>query len=433
MRSVTRPNVCALYAGALLLVHYLFLPYGGYARMMEGKYHCFLVLTLAWLAAMCAARGGPCRFTASHVCALAYLGASALSALCSPYGTATLLGGSRRDGLLTLALYVAVFLLLSWDLHSDTLLPWLTAGAVTLCCALTLVQLAGRNPLWLYPAGLNYYDGDGAYLGFYAGTSGNVDFTAFLLALAVCVLAFAAARTRRWGLLPAALLAAWVLWRLDVAAAWVGVGCAAVWGLALLFHGKRRLMLCVSAAISLLFVLLVFVYTGSNQTLAQAHALLHGEFDPSFGAERLRIWRDCLPLVRERPLLGGGPDTLWLRGVEPFSWYLPERVVPSDVTAAHNEYLNILVNQGALALAAYAALLGTALARCFRRAEEPRFAVCGVGLLCYAAMACFSISTCITAPYVWMLLALCSQPKGRKNTVEKQDEWHYNYSDRLRN
>jgi len=410
VRTVDRPRLCALYACALLGVHYLFLPYGGYARMMEGKYHCFLALTLVWLAAMCAARRGRAlRFTAAHWCAAAYLAASALSALCSPYGAATLLGGSRRDGLLTLALYVATFLLLSRDLRAERWMLRLVAASSALCCLLTLVQLAGRNPLALYPAGLNYYDGDGAYLGFYAGVSGNVDFTAFLLALAVCVLAFAAVRTRRWALLPAAALAAWVMWRLDVATARVGVGCAAVWGLALLFPKKRRAMLLSSLALCLLFVLFVFCYTGSNQTLAQAHALLHGEFDPSFGSERLRIWRDCLPLVRERWLLGGGPDTLGLRGVEPFSWYLPDRVVPSDVTAAHNEYLNILVNQGAIALAAYAGLLGTALARCFRRAAEPRYAVCGAGLLCYAAMAFFSISTCITAPYVWMLLALCSQ------------------------
>ena len=414
MRSESRAaRVRTLYACALLTVHYLFLPYGGYARMMEGKYLCFLALSLGFLAALCFVTPAErLRLTPPQWCALAYLGASALSALCSPYGAATLLGGSRRDGLVTLALYAACYLALSRRFPGERLLLWLAAGAASVCCLLTLVQLAGRNPLWLYPAGLTYYDGDGAYLGFYAGTSGNIDFTAFLLALALCVLICAAVRLRLWALLGVAALLAWVLRRLDVSAAWVGVGCAALWGLALLVPRKRRSMLCASAVLSVLLVIFVWCYTGGNQTLSQAHALLHGEFDPSFGSERLRIWRDCLPLVRERPLLGGGPDTLGLRGVEPFSWYLPGRVIPSDVTAAHNEYLNILVNQGALALAAYLGLLGTTLSRCFRRAEEPRYAVCGAGLLCCAAMAFFSISTCITAPYVWLLLALCAEKKN---------------------
>ncbi len=376
---------------------------------MEGKYHCYLALALGFLAASCAVTPLERRsLSAAEWFAAAYLGASALSALCSPYGGAALLGGSRREGLLMLTLYVACYLLLARGMRRRRLLLGLTAASTALCCLLTLAQLAGRNPLGLYPDGLNYYDGDAAYLGLYAGTAGNIDFTAFLLALALCVLACAALREHLWALLPAAALALWVLWRLDVAAAWMGVCCAALWSPALLLPEKRRAMLAVSVIMCILCVIFALLYTGNNQTLLQAHEILHGNIDPSFGAERIRIWRDCLPLVRERPLLGGGPDTLGLRGVEPFPWYLPDRVVPSDVTAAHNEYLNILVNQGVFALAAYLGLLGISLARCFRRAAEPRFAVCGAGLLCYAAMACFSISTCITAPYVWLLLALCS-------------------------
>ena len=413
-RSGARAGRAAyLYAAVLVTAFYLFLPHGGYARMMEGKYAAFLTLTLGFLAAMCALapRETP-RMTAMGGCAAAYLACSALSAACSPHGAAALLGGSRRDGLLTLALYAALFFLFARYLRADKRLLWLAALSVTLCDLLILAQLAGKNPLGLYPAGLTYYDGDGAYLGFYAGASGNIDFTAFLLALALAAFAAAVARLRLWGLLPAMALTLWALYRLGVSAAWVGLSVAAAWGLALLFPRRKRAMLLLSAALTLLALLLVWRYDGGNVTLSQASRLLHGEYDPSFGAERLRIWRDCWTLVRKRPLLGGGPDTLGLRGIEPFAWYLPSGAVPADVTAAHNEHLNILVNQGALALAAYLALLAVALVRCFRRSREPRFAVCGMGLLCYAAMACFSISTCLTAPYVWLLLGQAAQNDG---------------------
>ena len=423
-------RVSYLYACALTVALYLFLPYGGYERMMEGKYACFLALTLGYIAAMCAVLpAARPRMTPLRWCAAAYFALSAVSALLSPYGTATLLGGPRHDGAVTLALYAAAFWLLSRWLRADVRLIGLTAFSVTLCDVLTLLQLAGKNPLWLYPAGLDYYDGDAAYLGFYAGTSGNVDFTAFLLALAVCVLAAAALRLRLWALAPTLALTLWVLWRLGVSAAWVGLAAAAVWCPALLVPARRRTMLLLSAALTLLALVLVWSYGGDDRTLTEASRLLHGEFDPSFGSERLRIWRDCLTLVRERPLFGGGPGTFWLRGIEPFAWYLPDRVVPSEVTAAHNEYLNVLVDQGAFALAAYLALLAAALVRCFRRAAEARFVVCGAGLLCYAAMAFFSISTCITAPYVWLLLALCAGEGGgtdREKTVENNAASNYN-------
>lgn len=430
MRRIARSEALAgrvsyLYACALVTALYLFLPYGGYGRMMEGKYICFLALTLGYFAAMCAVapsqepRMMPMLCAAKEQClmriaAAAYFACSAASALFSPYGAATLLGGSRRDGLLTLALYAAAFYCLSRYLRPDRRLLYLAALSVTLCDLLALLQLAGRNPLWLYPAGLNYFDGDAAYAGFYAGVSGNVDFTAFLLALAVCMFTFAIVRLRLWTLAPSAALTLCVLYRLGVAAAWVGLACAAVCGLALLYPERRAAMLCISAALMLAALAFVWRYSGGSQTLTEASRLLRGEFDGSFGSGRLAIWRDCLYLARERPLFGSGPDTLWLRGVEPFVWYRDGVATPVDITAAHNEYLNILVNQGALALAAYLALLALALARCFRHGSEPRFALCGAGLLCYAAMASFSISTCITAPYVWLLIAV-QMPRSALN------------------
>jgi len=419
---VERPTrIAGWYACALVSVFFLLLPPRGYGWMMETKYAAFLLLTTLYLAAALAdglarARGGAPRkplasprMTAPARCAAAYLACSAVSALLSPYGAQTLLGGPRRDGLVTLSLCVAVFFLLARDLRPDRRLLYLAAGAATLCDALVLAQLTGRNPLRLYPGNWNYYDGDVSYAGFYAGTAGNIDFTAFLLALAVCVLLFALARLRLWTLAPTAALTLYVLYRLGVAAAWVGLACALVWGLPLLFPGNRKRMAALSAVLTLGAVVLLWRYGGENRTLAEAAALLHGEADGGFGSGRVAIWRECWELARERPLFGGGPDTLWLRGVEPLTWFRNGTATPVDITAAHNEYLNILVNQGAFALCAYLALLGSALLRCFRRAREPAFALCGAGLLCYAAMAPFSISTCITAPYVWLLLALAAQ------------------------
>ena len=189
-------RISYLYALALLTVYALFLPLGGYERMMEGKYRAFLLLSLGYVLAMTALGAWKAVRWREPMClaALAYLALTALSAALSPYGTAVLLGGTRRDGLLTAALYIAVFLLLARHLRPDRRLLYAAAVSAALCDLLVLVQLTGRNPLWLYPAGLNYFDGDVAYSGFYAGAAGNIDFTAFLLAL--CAAAMAAAEAR---------------------------------------------------------------------------------------------------------------------------------------------------------------------------------------------------------------------------------------------
>lgn len=49
----------------------------------------------------------------------------------------------------------------------------------------------------------------------------------------------------------------------------------------------------------------------SEGAAGEFHALLHGQAEASFGSGRLRIWQEVLHLIGERPLLGGGPDTLW--------------------------------------------------------------------------------------------------------------------------
>ena len=308
-------RISYLYALALLTVYALFLPLGGYERMMEGKYRAFLLLSLGYVLAMTALGAWRAVRWREPMClaALAYLALTALSAALSPYGTAVLLGGTRRDGLLTAALYIAVFLLLARHLRPDRRLLYAAAASAALCGLLVLVQLTGRNPLWLYPAGLNYFDGDVAYSGFYAGAAGNIDFTAFLLAL--CAAAMAAALVRGWSgwLLAPFALTMWTLWQLRVAAALLGLAVTAVLGLPLLFPRRRRAMWALTLLLTAAAFALIWFFPGDGGTLSELHRLLHGDVDLTFGSSRLLIWRSLLPLIAERPLLGGGCGTLYLR------------------------------------------------------------------------------------------------------------------------
>ena len=399
------------YALALLTLYALYLPIGGYARMMEGKYHLFLVLSLGYVLAMtlCGAWRGVRLRGGMERAALAYLALAALSAALSPYGSAVLLGGTRRDGLLTIALYVACFLLLARYLRPTRRLLYAAVGSAALCDLLILLQLTGKNPLWLYPAGLNYFDGDVAYAGFYAGTAGNIDFTSFLLALCAAAMAAAFVRGRsKWLLAPLALTI-WTLWRLRVAAALVGLALTALLSLPLLFPRRRRAMWLLVTLFGAAGLLFAWSYSGENQTLTELHHLLHGQWDAGFGSGRLAIWRALVPLIAERPLFGGGCGTLYLRDLEPFYLYHNGTVIHSAITSVHNEYLGILVDQGALALAAFLVLCALALRRAYRRAEHDRCAISGTALLCYLVMAFFSVATCITSSYLWLLLALLAR------------------------
>ena len=75
-------RISDLYALALLTVYALFLPLGGYERMMEGKYRAFLLLSLGYVLAMTALGAWKAVRWREPMClaALAYLALTTLSA-----------------------------------------------------------------------------------------------------------------------------------------------------------------------------------------------------------------------------------------------------------------------------------------------------------------------------------------------------------------
>jgi O-antigen ligase len=77
------------------------------------------------------------------------------------------------------------------------------------------------------------------------------------------------------------------------------------------------------------------------------------------------------------------------------------------IDTAHNEYLNILVNEGALALCSYLAALIAFFVVFFRKnGDNDMLAICGSGVFCYCIQAFFGMRMCITAPFFWLLWAL---------------------------
>ena len=171
----------------------------------------------------------------------------------------------------------------------------------------------------------------------------------------------------------------------------------------------RRIFTTLSAAAIAAGFAALYFYNGFPEGfLSQAHQLLHGRWDDSFGSHRLFIWRQVWDLVREAPLLGGGPDTLGLRGLEGFSRYneATASVVTSGIDAAHNEFLNIWVNQGLFALAAYCGALAVSAVRWWKDPGSCAKSVAGAAAMFYLIQSFFGISMCLSAPYLWIALAV---------------------------
>ena len=447
-----------------------FSPGGGYLRISGFKYILYLCLTVPWLLLTSRKALEHLRTGLHSPMQWAVLGLlvwSLVSVLFSPWPGVALLGGGRHEGYVTLLLYGlgCLWISVTWEPGRRPLL-WPAMG-LGLLDALCLLQLAGLDPLGLYPPGMGWRDANVLYPGSYLGSVGNAGSAGAVLCTASALLFLALLRRggKRWLLLIPMLPAGFILGQSHVEAAvlaltvllflsplaavrslnalgrwltvaplvliclfprlWRCLGPLSLAGftlLCLLRGGERsspllrRIIAAATLTLLALTPLLILHYTGDTSLLLEAGAVLKGDFRDSLGSGRIYIWRQVLAAVPRSPILGFGPDTLGLLKLPPYVWYSPEagKAVISSIDAAHCEYLQTLICQGMPAALCHLALPVIALLRFLRRGDTAA-GVCAGGALCYGVQACFGISACAAAPLFWLLLG-CSEAMLAKSS-----------------
>lgn len=420
-----------VYVGLALSAFLLYPGRGGYETITEEKFRVFFFLTAAYAVLMLvlavefllvgrwkvpSVRALWANRNLVQILILAYWLWTALSTVCSPNRQTAFWGTGRLDGFLTSSLYCIAFFLVSTLARPEKWQLYVYGVSISLCCILSLIQLAGYNPLTLYPEGMRYQDGFKLYAGQFLGTIGNVDMLAAVLSLTIPLLWVGLLRLNspeRFLLLIPLLLSLAVLLQ-----AYVEGGILGVFGGALLTipvvasgnHKRRKLLAACVAGVLVLGLMIVYFFGGAfSGFVYEASELLHGRWDDSFGSGRLRIWRNVLPLIGERPLFGGGPDTLGLRLDVQFERYSEELGIQivSAVDNAHNEYLNVAANQGIPALLLYLGALFAAALQWIKHApEKPSAALLGAAVLGYCVQAFFGLSSIVSTPFFWLAFAL---------------------------
>lgn len=424
-------GITGVYVMLMCSIYLLYTGSGGYEHITQSKFVLFTVLTAGYvgislllrleLVVVGAAEPGgfknvvQCMPPAGWLM-LGYAVITVVSALCSEYRSLAVWGGVRREGAVTIILYVlcAVFIAVSYVPSWKHITVF--AAAVSLNCILAFVQIAGYNPFGLYPEGMSYADAFVKYSGEFLGTVGNVDQMAAVLCIAIPLFIMSMIRMKsryRFLLAVPLLLSTVLLFMEKVQAGILGVLAGVVLSLPLvcrLNRKKRRDVYVIILVVVLVFLAVIYCagaqLPGSLNELSQ---IMHGNFDDSYATGRLYIWKNTLPLVPEHVILGGGPDTLSMRLDAGFSRFNEAigQTVTSSIDAAHNEYLNVLVNQGIIALIFYIAALLALAWRWVRESDRQAItAVCGSAILAYCIQAFFGISCLVSAPYLWIVVGI---------------------------
>ncbi len=142
--------------------------------------------------------------------------------------------------------------------------------------------------------------------------------------------------------------------------------------------------------------------TGNN-VLVDASELLKGNMDDHMGSGRGFAWKRALELASEQPIIGHGPDNF------AYNYYARYSQESMDVMGVvfdkvHNEFLQVLVDAGALGLLCWLAFFALILWGSRKYLENPAILGICVAVVAFLIQAFFNFSTPFAHPVVWTLL-----------------------------
>lgn len=136
-------------------------------------------------------------------------------------------------------------------------------------------------------------------------------------------------------------------------------------------------------------------------------------FNQKWGNTRGSTWRigflAYLNMSARQKFIGIGPDcfTQYIYTVPDLAERAYSQFGGSRLTNAHNEWLTILVNTGALGLFCYAGIFISAFIRYLQKAEEqPIFYLCAAAVLSYSVHNMVSFQQILNTPFVFLIMGI---------------------------
>lgn len=467
------------FAIIILTVFPLLMGFNGYLSITEGKYILFKIFAFLYIIAAALivvgffldkkkwrARKteGFQKWSLPQILITAFAVWGVICAIVSPY-SGLWEGQSRYEGVLSMLLYTAVFVLVAfWGEYSELYLPALALMAVAQG-VVGLMQLFGVN--LIYPEGYDYSNT------LFVGMVGNIDCMGGIVAVTVPALicGFVLIENRwRYVMLGGASLLFAVEIYIDVDSGKLGLLAALAVALPYLVTERRHLkntlyagaalvmtfglcklipisfagyytsvkLACAAMAAAVVMAVVAFLlgrrneplklsaktirlgmfglealtavaaliylygYSGSSTLLMNARDVLHGHLADEAGTYRGFVWKDCLVLMKDAPVFGCGPGA-FMTVFEPYN--RPELGVVYDF--AHNDFLQIGVCMGYVGLAIYVAFVVALAVRAFKYATRcPLVVIFASSAAGYLIHSFFGFSIAIVAPVFWVMAGL---------------------------
>lgn len=139
--------------------------------------------------------------------------------------------------------------------------------------------------------------------------------------------------------------------------------------------------------------------------------------------QRIEIYKVCLKVIKDNPLLGNGPDTL---EATLQNKYLKEYNDYTNrynhyIDKAHNEILEYAANDGCLTAVLYLLLLGIIVVWLFKNRESDVNKILLLTVIGYFIQSQSNISVIQVAPLFWILLGYCVKRKYDYDNIKNKN------------
>ena len=139
--------------------------------------------------------------------------------------------------------------------------------------------------------------------------------------------------------------------------------------------------------------------------LYEIHELLHLNFDDNFGTYRIFLWKRTIPLIKDYPIFGSGPDTFALRFMPIYTNDIA-KIGPLTINdTAANIYLTMLINLGIVGTISYIVFLISQIKIGIKNMNKYSVILL-ISILCYMIQSFFNLSVVIVSPIFWTLMGI---------------------------
>ena len=183
---------------------------------------------------------------------------------------------------------------------------------------------------------------------------------------------------------------------------------------------NKKIVINYYKLLGLLFILtiiMLYIIPFKGGFLYEIHELLHFNFDDDFGTYRIFLWKRTIPLIKDYPIFGSGPDTFALRFMPLYSDDIA-KIGPLTINdTAANIYLTMLINLGIVGTINYVVLLLYTIYEGIKRIDNNSLVLL-IAIICYIIQSFFNLSVVIVTPLFYTLLGihhLCIYNKKRRS------------------